>query len=115
MDKEVLKRFVLDEFKKEVPQEIATDETKVQEFISKNLDDPLLDKLMEEFCAKNPDDEAVLNVFTLSDEEINEINKNTEKAIADGTIKRIKYEQIINHAGLGKRSADFRKLVETLF
>jgi hypothetical protein len=100
MDKEILRKFVLEEFKKKLPQE--------------NIDEPLMDKLMEEFCRKNPNDMEVLNVFDLTDEEISEINKNPEKAIADGTLTRIEYGQIINHAGLAYRSDEFCKYIDDL-
>jgi hypothetical protein len=100
MEREKLKKFVFDEFKKEAPWEIAADEEKFREFILKNIDEALLDRLVDEFCAKNPKEFEVLNVFMLSDEQIDEIKKNPGKAIADGTIDRIKYEKIINHAGL---------------
>ena len=104
MEKERLKRFVLDELKKKVPEEIAADEQKAAEFISKNFDGSLLDRLMDEFCAKNPNDLGVLNVFNLTDEQMDEIRKNPEKAIADGVIDRVKYGQIINHAALAYQS-----------
>jgi hypothetical protein len=98
MDKEKLKRFALDEFRKKVPRETAADETKLDEFIVKNIDVPLFDKLLEEFCAKNPDDFEVLNTFDFNDVEQN----------AKETLESIKYKQIINHAGLAykKKSID---------
>jgi hypothetical protein len=110
MDNVILKEFVLKEFKKKIPQETARDEKKVKEFISRNINEPLVDKLVAEFCEMNPMDFAVLNTFKLSDEKLKEIKENIETAIADGTIERIKYEQVVNHAGLAyliNKSAEY--------
>ena len=104
MDREKLKKFVLAELKKIIPQEIALE----------NINMPLLDKLIEEFCAKNPKDMEVLNVFSPTDEHMDEINKNPEKAIADGLIDRMQYEQIINRAGLAYQSAEVTRMIKEL-
>lgn len=90
MDKEELKNLVLEEFKKRVPAEIATDEKRVQEFVSENIDEPLLDKLVEEFCMKNPQDFAVLNTFDFDNAEQNR----------EETVESIKYKTFVNSAGL---------------
>jgi hypothetical protein len=100
MEKERLKKFAFDEFKKQAPPEIAKDEKSLHEFILKDLDEPLLDKLLDEFCQKNPEEFAVLNTFSISDEKLKEITNNIAAAIADGMFEKIKYEQIINHAAL---------------
>jgi hypothetical protein len=105
MDKEKLTVFAIAEFQKtmpadEIPQEIAGDEKKISEFILSNVNGPLLDKVVDEFCQKNPEPFAVLNVFSVSDEKLKEIKENIAAAIADGTVERIKYEQVVNHAGL---------------
>jgi hypothetical protein len=108
MEKEKLKQFALDEFRKKYPQpatkspaeETAQDEKASHECTSTNINEPLLDTLVNEFCQNNPEEFAVLNVFSVSDEKLKEIQENIETAIADGTIERITYEQIINHAGL---------------
>ncbi|MDR0585027.1 MAG: hypothetical protein LBG57_11885 [Treponema sp.] len=105
MDNGKLKEFVLMELKKEVPQEIAKDEKKAKEFILSNINEPLVDKLIAEFCEKNPRDMEVLNTFRLSDEKLKESKENIDTAIADGTVERIKYKQIVNHAGLAYQSA----------
>jgi pyruvate-formate lyase len=105
MDNVKLKELVLKELQKEVPQEIAKDEKKAKEFIVSTINEPLVDKLVAEFCEKNPQDTEVLNVFNVSDEELKEIKENIAAKIADGTVERIKYEQAINHAGLAYKIA----------
>jgi nitroimidazol reductase NimA-like FMN-containing flavoprotein (pyridoxamine 5'-phosphate oxidase superfamily) len=92
MDNVKLKEFVLKELQKE-------------EFIVSNINEPLVDKLVAEFCEKNPHDWEELNVFTLSDEKVKEIRENIAVAVADGTVERIKYEQAVNHAGLAYHTA----------
>jgi NADP-dependent 3-hydroxy acid dehydrogenase YdfG len=94
MEKEKLRQFAIAEFLKEAPQEIAMDEEKSRNFIAQNINEPLLDKLLDEFCEKNPEEFAVLNPFSLSDEE------NIKRVIPDGIIERLKYEQVVNNAGL---------------
>ena len=114
MEREKLKKFVLDEFKKEAQQKIAAGEKGADEFISENIDGLLLDRLIDEFCAKNPADWEVLNVFRLSDEQANEIKRDPEKAIASGIINRLKYEQIINNAGLAYKKSELDKDITSL-
>ncbi|WP_148257671.1 hypothetical protein [Leadbettera azotonutricia] len=97
MDREKLKKFALDEFKKQAPKEIARDEKSLHEFTLKNINEPLLDKLVDEYCQKNPEEFAVLNVFGVSDEKLKEI---TEKTDVASTIERIEYKKIVNNAGL---------------
>ena len=114
MEREKLKIFVLDEFKKEAQQENAAGEKSANENNLQNIDELLLDRLIEEFCAMNPMDLEVLKVFKLSDKQLNEINKDPEKAIASGLINRIKYEQIINHAGLAYQTSEINKYIDSL-
>jgi geranylgeranyl pyrophosphate synthase len=94
MDNVKLKEFVLKEL-----------QNKAKEFGLSTINEPLVDKLVAEFCEKNPDEFAVLNTFGVSDEKSKEITENIATAIADGTIERIKYEQIVNYAGLAYHSA----------
>jgi hypothetical protein len=70
-----------------------------------NINEPLVDKLVGEFCEKNQQEFAKLNTFTFSDERLKEIKANLDKAITDGTIERIEYEQAINHAGVAYLSS----------
>jgi hypothetical protein len=89
-----LKEFVLKELQKES-----------NEFVLSTINEPLVDELVAEFCEKNPEEFAVLNTFSVSDEKLKWIKENIGAAIADGTVERIKYEQVVNHAGLACQSA----------
>ena len=86
MDATKLKRLTIEKLSEEIP--LA------------NINEPLVDKLVAEFCEKNPQEFAVLNPFSISDEELKDIKENIKRAIADGIIERLKYEQVVNHAGL---------------
>jgi hypothetical protein len=113
-----LKEFVLKELQKDVPQEIAKDEKKAQECIVTTINEPLIDKLVAEFCEKNPQDLEVLNVFKLNDEELEEIKATIAAGIADrimGTIERLKYKQAVNNAGLAYQSAVLNEKIDDFF
>ncbi|MFP3041414.1 hypothetical protein LQZ19_06285 [Treponema primitia] len=110
MERETLKKFALDEFKKQAPEEIAKDEKRLHEFILKSINEPLLDKLVDEYCQKNPEEFAVLNVLSISDEKLKEI---TEKTNTAGALERIKYIKIINNAGLAYQGDVLTKLLMT--
>jgi uncharacterized membrane protein YebE (DUF533 family) len=114
MDNKKLKGFVLKELQKDIPEEIAKDEKKAREFILSNINEPLVDKLVAEFCEKNPYDWEVLNMFTLSDEKTKEIQENIAAAIADGTVERLKYEQAVNEAGLAYHIAVWDEYMDEL-
>jgi hypothetical protein len=90
MDNGKLKELVLKELQKEVPQEIARDEKKAKEFILSNINESLVNKLVAEFCEKNPDDFAVLNTF-----DFNNVHENAAE-----TPENIKYKLSVNRAGL---------------
>jgi hypothetical protein len=113
MEREKLKKFAFNEFRKKVPQEIANDEKKWQEFILKNINETLLDKLVDEFCQKNPEEFAVLNPLGFSDEKLKEITENIDAASAAGMLEEIKYKKIINNAGLAYQGEVLLSLLVT--
>jgi hypothetical protein len=103
MDNVKLKEFVLKEL-----------QNKAEEFGLNTINEPLVDKLVAEFCEKNPEEFAVLNTFGVSDEKSKEIKANIATAIADGTIERIKYEQAVNYAGLAYQSAVMNEYMDEI-
>jgi uncharacterized protein YerC len=111
MEREKLKKIALDEFTEKVPQEIAKNEKKLHEFISKNINEPLLDKLVDEFCKQNPEEFAVLNpLCIISGEELKEI---AEKIDVASMVEIIQYEKIINNAGLAYQADILSKSLMT--
>ena len=104
MDNAKLKEFVLKELQKGIPQEIAKDEKKAKEFILSNIDESLVNKLVAEFCEKNPDDFAVLNTF-----DFNNAHEN-----ATETPESIKYKLSINHTGLEYKKKEIDDAFEKL-
>jgi hypothetical protein len=118
MDNVKLKELVLKELQKEAPREIAQDEKKAREFILRTINEPLVDKMIAEFCEMNPQDTEVLNVFKLSDEELERIKaiiaENIDAASANSMIEKFKYEQAINSAGLAYKVAVFDEYIDNL-
>jgi hypothetical protein len=114
MDDIKLKEFVLKELQKNIPEEIAKDEKKEKKSTLSNINEPLVDKLVAEFCEMNPHDWEVLNVFTLSDEKTKEITENIAAAIADGTVERLRYEQAVNEAGLAYQTAVWNEYMDAM-
>jgi hypothetical protein len=104
----------LKELQKEVPQEIAKDEKKAREFILSTVNEPVVDKLVAEFCEKNPQDFEVLNVFDFSDEELKKTKENIGTETTDGMLEIIKYEQVVNLAGLAYKSAVISEAIDKL-
>ncbi|MFP3041415.1 hypothetical protein LQZ19_06290 [Treponema primitia] len=96
MDSLLLKELLIDELARKVPAEKISDKSKLREFVLANIDKPLVDKLVAEFCGKNPEDFAVLNVFSFNDAEQN----------TDETQESIKYKLAINRAGLNYRKKE---------
>ena len=80
-----------------------------------NINEPLVDKLVAEFCEKNPEEFAVLNPFSVSDEELKDIKENIKRANADGIVERLEYEQAVNNAGLAyqhEKMAEYIALID---
>jgi hypothetical protein len=121
MEREKLKQFALDEFKKKYPQpatkspaeETAYAERALHECTATNINEPLLDTLVNEFCQNNPEEFAVLNVLSVSDAQLKEITGKSDAEIAAGTIERITYAKIINNAGLAYQEDILSKLLTT--
>ncbi|GHV94871.1 hypothetical protein AGMMS50293_11910 [Spirochaetia bacterium] len=98
MDKNKLTEFVMNEFREKAPAEFSQDPVKLKTFIYTNIDHELLNKLIDEFCEKNPDDFAVLNPLGVSPDN-------------QDTLSSLKYKKIINNAGLSYQA---ESLMDTL-
>ena len=114
MERDKLKTFVMDEFKKDAQKKNATGEGSVNESGKKGIDEALLEKMIDEFCAMNPMDLEVLNVFTISDEQVAKIKQNPGKELTSELIARLEYGQIINNAGLAYKKFELGKFINEL-
>ena len=104
MDTIELKELVIEELSKEIPTGKIRDRAKLRELVLANMNETLVDKLVAEFCEKNPEAHAVLNPFDFSDPKQN----------AAETAESIQYKILVNNAGLAYRKKELGKTIQEL-
>ena len=95
-----LKEFLIEEFGKEIPSDKIRDGKTLRELVLADMDEPLADILLAEFCEKNPGNMAVINPL--------EYDPATE------TAKSAKYKMMINHAALAYLKKEVDSMIKEL-
>jgi hypothetical protein len=104
MDAVELKELLIKEFSKELPAAKVQDWAALRELVLANMNEPLADKLIAEFCKKNPEPRAVLNPFGFN---------GTEQSATE-TEESINYKILVNNAGLAYRKKEIEKDIQAL-
>ena len=104
MDKIELKELMIAELSKEIPEDEIRDGESLRELVLANMNEPLVDKLIDEFCKMNPEAGAVLNPFDFNDPIQN----------AAETAESIEYKMLMNKAGLAYRTKEIEKTIQEL-
>jgi hypothetical protein len=104
MDTIVLKEFLIEELSKKIPADKIRDGATLRELVLADWNDPLVNKLIAEFCEMNPEVGAVLNPFGFKDAEQNALE----------TVESLEYKMCVNHAGHAYQKKELGEIMQEL-